>query len=175
MTTQLELLDGVTFRLVSCRACREKYFIAGGLHACDAEFFCPICGKRKGRPLPEGFMLSIQEGAQLSGRLLAATVAPIPYVPTVKKEPHRQPIVVVVTKPDPAPAGSEGSPPGFSRSREPPIGGRPAERASGGPRPIDSAMWDFISGAERMRLAGKSEDHARRIAALAVEGVYLDA
>ena len=75
---------------------------------------------------------------------------------------------------DPSRAGSDGSPPGFSSSREPPCGGRCAQRTSGEPRPIDRAMWDYISGAERMKAAGKSEDHARRLAATIIGGVYLD-
>lgn len=137
---------------VRCAACS---WIGWSLAATTIRFrACPSCLN------PSHLHLGPQTGLAVS-----SDFDPVPFDPERFK----------ITEPDPAPAGSEGSPPGFSPSREPPNGGRPAERASGGPRPIDSAMWDFITGAERMRLAGKSEDQTRRIAALAVEGVYLDA
>lgn len=99
----------------------------------------------------------------------------------------------VVTDPDLAAprfehAGcQEGCPPGSLPSLEPPAGGRPAEPASGGPlapeptrppdyggfRPLDLSCWEVSVAADRLRRAGKKEEHVRRLFCTMIEAVFL--
>jgi hypothetical protein len=71
----------------------------------------------------------------------------------------------------------EAGPPGSLPSRKPPPGGRPAQPVSGGlppfPRPIDLSCWDVAVAADRLKRAGKKEDHVRRLFAMMIEAVYL--